>query len=85
MAGPENGKNGDRLCNKEYMKVLRRLQAELCKLQEWVKYTGISLRGQGSFGLTINCSPVISDTWELWYACRDLPYSSAPAGRCLKK
>ena len=68
MAGPENGKNGDRLCNKEYMKALRRLQAELCKL-----------------GLTINCSPVISDTWELWYACRDLPYSSAPAGRCLKK
>jgi hypothetical protein len=48
------------------MKEVRRPQGELCKVQEWVKYKGISLRGQGSFGLTNNGSPAISDTWELW-------------------
>src|SRR5580698_11287136 len=41
MAEKENGTNGDKLRNKEYMKEPRRLQAELCKLQEWVKYKGI--------------------------------------------
>ena len=35
-------KNGNKkLKNKEYMKELRRLQAELCRLQEWVKYKGL--------------------------------------------
>ncbi|HXZ79064.1 MAG TPA: polyphosphate kinase 2 [Terriglobales bacterium] len=35
-------KNGaDGLSNKQYMKELRRLQAELCKLQDWVKYKGL--------------------------------------------
>ncbi len=29
------------LSNKQYMKELRRLQAELCKLQEWVKFKGL--------------------------------------------
>src|SRR3974377_1614159 len=28
----------EKLSNKRYMKQLRKLQAELCKLQEWVKY-----------------------------------------------
>jgi len=41
MAEKENGTNGDRLGNKEYMKELRRLQAELCKLQDWVKFKGL--------------------------------------------
>src|SRR3984885_11479698 len=41
MAEKANGKNDDSLNNKQYMKELRRLQAELCKLQEWVKYKGI--------------------------------------------
>ena len=36
----ENGKNG-RLKRKEYEKELRKLQAELCKLQDWVKYKGV--------------------------------------------
>lgn len=40
MAEKENGKSGDRLRNKEYLKELRRLQAELCKLQDWVKSKG---------------------------------------------
>jgi polyphosphate kinase 2 (PPK2 family) len=40
MAEKENGKNGEGMSNKEYMKELRRLQAEDCKLQEWVKYKG---------------------------------------------
>lgn len=31
----------ERLKGKKYMKELRRLQAELCKLQEWVKYKGL--------------------------------------------
>jgi polyphosphate kinase len=35
----EKTENG--LSKKEYTKELRRLQAELCKLQEWVKYKGL--------------------------------------------
>src|SRR5438093_3477915 len=35
-------KNGNgKLKNKKYMKELRRLQAELCILQEWVKHKGL--------------------------------------------
>ena len=39
-------KNGDsdgskKLKNKKYMKELRKLQGELCKLQEWVKHKGL--------------------------------------------
>ena len=41
MAEKANTKNGDGLNNKQYMKELRRLQAELCKLQDWVKYKGV--------------------------------------------
>ena len=34
--------NGDKkLKTKTYMKELRKLQGELCKLQEWVKYKGL--------------------------------------------
>jgi polyphosphate kinase 2 (PPK2 family) len=31
----------EKLTNKEYMKELRKLQAELCHLQEWVKHKGL--------------------------------------------
>jgi len=41
MAKKEIGKNEDGMSNKEYTKELRRLQAELCKLQDWVKYKGL--------------------------------------------
>jgi polyphosphate kinase 2 len=41
MAEHETEKNGDKLSNKYYTKELRRLQAELCKLQAWVKYKGL--------------------------------------------
>ena len=34
-------KNGDGLSKKQYSKELRRLQVELCKLQDWVKYKGL--------------------------------------------
>ena len=36
MASKDNG-----LTNKEYEKELRRLQGELCKLQDWVKHAGL--------------------------------------------
>lgn len=36
-----NGENG--LRGKKYEKELRRLQAELCKLQDWVKYKGLRI------------------------------------------
>ena len=43
-SGDGNG-DGDgakpKLTNKEYMKELRKLQVELCRLQEWVKYKGL--------------------------------------------
>src|SRR5271154_6860157 len=35
----ENG--SDKLKRKEYEKELRKLQAELCELQDWVKYKGL--------------------------------------------
>ena len=41
MADKDNVKNGNKLSSKEYTKELRRLQAELCKLQDWVKYKGL--------------------------------------------
>jgi polyphosphate kinase 2 len=41
MAEKENTKKEDGLTNKQYTKELRQLQAELCKLQEWVKYKGL--------------------------------------------
>src|SRR6187455_2757727 len=38
----KNGKNGkEKLSGKEYEKELRKLQGELCKLQEWVKFKGL--------------------------------------------
>src|SRR6476620_11626481 len=39
--------DGEKLKGKEYLKELRKLQGELCKLQEWVKHKG--LRGILSF------------------------------------
>src|SRR5215468_4219290 len=40
----KHDKNGNgRMKNKEYMKELRKLQAELCKLQDWVKYKGLRI------------------------------------------
>jgi len=41
MSDEEKKADGNRLTNKEYTKELRRLQAELCKLQYWVKYKGL--------------------------------------------
>lgn len=40
MGNKENGGNRG-LKRKEYEKELRRLQAELCKLQDWIKYKGL--------------------------------------------
>src|ERR1700740_1851421 len=40
----EKSNNGEkRLKRKRYEKELRRLQAELCKLQDWVKYKGLRI------------------------------------------
>src|SRR3982751_246268 len=41
MSKHENGEEGKKLKNKKYLKELRKLQGELCKLQEWVKYKGL--------------------------------------------
>jgi polyphosphate kinase len=42
MKNPKNSaKNGKpKMSNKEYLKELRKLQIELCRLQDWVKHTG---------------------------------------------
>ena len=40
MKNKDNNSNG-RLKRKEYEKKIRRLQAELCKLQDWVKHKGL--------------------------------------------
>jgi polyphosphate kinase len=39
--GHQNQKKSDGLTNKAYEQELRRLQAELCKLQDWVRHTGL--------------------------------------------
>ena len=41
MAKKQNGNGGGKLKGKQYMKELRRLQAELCKLQAWIKHQGL--------------------------------------------
>src|SRR5260221_6323782 len=41
MAKKEGGNDDGRLKRKEYEKELSRLQEELCKLQDWVKYKGL--------------------------------------------
>lgn len=41
MATKSDLDSNKRLKGKSYLKELRRLQAELCKLQEWVKYKGL--------------------------------------------
>jgi len=38
MAKKENGNNNGRLKRREYEKEIGQLQAELCKLQDWIKY-----------------------------------------------
>ena len=40
MSEHKDQQNG-KLKTKKYEKELRKLQAELCKLQEWVKYKGL--------------------------------------------
>src|SRR6201993_4368250 len=41
MSKNANIEETKKLKNKEYEKELRKLQAELCHLQEWVKYKGL--------------------------------------------
>src|SRR5690349_8525492 len=41
MSKHDNGDDSKKLKNKKYMKELRKLQGELCKLQEWVKHKGL--------------------------------------------
>ena len=43
MAKKQKGDDEKRLKNKRYEKELRRLQAELCKLQDWIKYKGLRI------------------------------------------
>src|ERR1700744_3217737 len=42
MVSKKNDDN-DELSNKKYAKELRKLQVKLCKLQDWVKYKGLSV------------------------------------------
>jgi polyphosphate kinase 2 len=41
MAKGVKNKDGGKLKTKQYMKELRKLQAKLCELQEWVKFKGL--------------------------------------------
>src|SRR5215470_1279278 len=41
MTDKQNDNGGSRLKRRKYEKELRRLQAELCKLQDWVRYKGL--------------------------------------------
>ena len=41
MSKKSETSNGKKLKNKEYTKELRKLQTELCKLQDWVKHKGL--------------------------------------------
>ena len=62
-----HGENGEKkMKEKKYLKELRKLQGELCKLQEWVKHKGCarSLSSKGAW--TIRCA---SGNLALW-TCR---------------
>src|SRR6187402_657269 len=41
MSKKDSATDSKKLRNKDYMKELRKLQAELCKLQDWVKHKGL--------------------------------------------
>ena len=41
MGHKDKSKANEHLTGKQYIKELRRLQGELCKLQDWVKYKGL--------------------------------------------
>ena len=41
MGSKEDRNSNSRLKRKQYEKELSRLQAELCKLQDWIKYKGL--------------------------------------------
>ena len=43
MANKQNSDEKPKLKRKQYEKEMRRLQAELCKLQEWVKFKGLRI------------------------------------------
>jgi polyphosphate kinase len=43
MAKGQNSDEKPKLKRKQYEKELHRLQAELCKLQEWVKFKGLRI------------------------------------------
>ena len=45
MKKPKVSKTGAKptMRNKEYAKELRKLQVELCRLQEWIKYKGLRI------------------------------------------
>ncbi len=43
MAKKLDKNNNGRMKNKKYVKELRKLQAELCKLQDWIKYKGLRI------------------------------------------
>jgi len=45
-----DGEETPKLKRKEYEKELRKLQTELCTLQDWVKATGLTLRGVEEVG-----------------------------------
>jgi polyphosphate kinase len=41
MSKNSNSEKTKKLKNKKYVKELRKLQSELCKLQDWVKHKGL--------------------------------------------
>jgi len=43
MAKKQSADGNDKLSGKQYAKELRKLQEELCKLQDWVKYKGLKI------------------------------------------
>ena len=43
MAKKRDESGDGRMKNKKYEKELRKLQAELCKLQDWIKYKGLRI------------------------------------------
>ena len=74
MVAVKNKNGENELSNKRYSKELRHLQAELCKLQDWVKYKGLRVivvfEGRDAAGkggtiraITERVSPRVSAWW----------------------
>ena len=89
MSKETNANGAEKLKGKKYVKELRKLQGELCQLQEWVKHKGLRViivfEGRDAAGkggtisaLTERVSPRVFRSWR----CRRRPTARSRSCTC---